>query len=183
MTPQELFIHDISQILISKGFLTEKNALEIQYAFHKSPSDNFADFLLEEGFVEREDLLTVLSIYYNVPSFETQGYFFDEILVRDFPKDFLLRHAVIPLKIDSDILFLVAANPTEEDLVAKLSAYTNAEIVIFVGLRESICNAIKEFYDISLMEEEQDEDLRDEFENEQMVDQLSRVPEDDEEED
>lgn len=181
MTPYELFIHDLSQILIEKGFLTEKNAVEIQYAFHKSPSDNFADFLLDEGLIEREDLLTALSMYYNVPSFEAQGYFFDEILVRDFPKDFLLRHAVIPLKTDSDILFLVAANPAEENLASLLSTYTNSEIVLFVGLRESICNAVKEFYDISLMEEEQDEDLRDEFENEQMMHRMVDEPDDEQE--
>ena len=98
MTPREQFIHDLSAILVKKGSLTEKNALEIQQAFEESPSDSFDAFLLDEGFVDREDLLAALSTYYNVPSFEAQGYFFDEILIRDFPKDVLLRHAVIPLK-------------------------------------------------------------------------------------
>lgn len=166
MTQQEQFIHDLSAILVNKGFLIEKNAVEIQQAFHESPSDNFDSFLLEEGFVDREDLLAALSIYYNVPSFEAQGYFFDEILVRDFPKDVLLRHAVIPLKIESGILFLVAADPQEPNLAVVLGKYTNAEMVFLVGLREAICDAVKEFYDISLMEEEQDEDLREEFEEE-----------------
>ncbi len=166
MTPREQFIHDLSAILVKKGSLTEKNAVEIQQAFEESPSDSYHAFLLDEGFVDREDLLAALSTYYNVPSFEAQGYFFDEILVRDFPKDVLLRHAVIPLKIESGILFLVAADPQEPDLAVVLGHYTNAEMVFFVGLRESICDAVKEFYDISLMEEEQDEDLREEFEQE-----------------
>lgn len=182
MTPYEAVIHEISQILIKKGALTDKNAREIQQAFHESPSDNFIDFLLDEGFVEREDLLAALSTYYKVPSFETQGYFFDEILLRDFPKDLLLRHAVIPLRVDGDILCMVAANPAEPNLATVLGHYTNSEIVFYVGLRESICNAIKEFYDMSLMEEEQDEDLRDEYENEHMmhhmVDEPDEVSED-----
>jgi len=166
MTAQEQFVHDLSAILVKKGFLTEKNGIEIQQAFHESPSDTFDSFVLEEGFVDREDLLVALSSYYKVPSFEVQGYFFDEILIRDFPKDVLLRHAVIPLKVESGILFLVAADPQEPNLAVILGKYTNAEMVFFVGLRESICNAVKEFYDISLMEEEQDEDLREEFDEE-----------------
>lgn len=166
MTPHEQFIHDLSTILVKKGFLTEKNSTDIQQAFHESPSDTFDGFLLDEGFIDREDLLVALSIYYNVPSFEALGYFFDEILVRDFPKDVLLRHAVIPLKIESGILFLVAANPQESNLAVVLGKYTNAEMVFFVGLREAICDAVKEFYDVSLMEEELDEDLREEFEQE-----------------
>lgn len=160
----DAFIHGLSEILVKQGVLTKQRAGEVEQAFHESPSDNFDEFLIEEGFVEPDELLRALSAYYNVPSFEAEGYFFDQTLVRDFPKDVLLRHAAIPLRLDGDILVVVAANPAEHDLETILRRYTNNDIIFFVGLRRSICDAVKEFYDESLMEEEQDEDLREEFE-------------------
>lgn len=153
------FIHDFSRILVENKSITEKRARGLEQAFEQSRSDQFIFFVQEEGLVEKEDLLKALAVYYQAESFGVEGYFFDNFLLRKFPKDFLLRKGVIPLRVDENMLILVASDPSDALLPVLINQYVSYNIQFMVGLKKDIIDAVQEFYDESLTEgyEEQEE--------------------------
>lgn len=158
------FVEKLADIFVEQKMATEKEASAMRRSFKESGKEQFDDFLLEEGLISTEDLLQALSLYYGVPSFDASDAFFQRHLLRMFPKDFLLRRAIIPLEVDQNMLFVVASEPNEVGLESDMRSYVSYDIEFYVGVRRDICDAIKEFYDKAPTEENEDEDLRQEHE-------------------
>jgi len=156
------FAQDVSEILERQKAINHHEALALQKAFKDSEADQFDDFLLEEGLVEEDVLLKALSEYYQVPAFDVVGYFFDHNLLTKFPREFLLGEGIIPFELDNDILSVVASEPDKEGLESMIRDYVSYDVVLLVGLRRDIGDAVKEFYDTSPAEVEGDQDLREE---------------------
>lgn len=170
---REQFAQKLSEILMSQQVISAQEATDLQKAFAESSHDAFVEFLLDEDLVEREYLLRALSQYYQVPFFDVNGYFFDHQLVKDFPKDLLLRHGAIPLEIDQNMLIVVTCEPDNQQLVPELNKYAPYDIQLMVGIRRDIEDAIKEFYDKSIQEYT---DVDDEVElEEEEEDDLNRI--------
>jgi hypothetical protein len=165
---KKTFVDRLTEILVKQGTITAKQAQAYRHDFEESSKEVFDDFLLEEGLILEEDLLKALSSYYQVPATDVMGFFFDRALLQNFPKDFLIRNGVIPLEMEDDILIMVASDPSDLELEARVGAFSPNDIQFYVGLRRDIEDAIKEFYDKSDTEVDDDEDLReehDEFED------------------
>ncbi|MCL5875765.1 MAG: hypothetical protein M1114_04800 [Candidatus Dependentiae bacterium] len=150
---QKTFAQGISDILVKQSVISAQEADDLQKSFAQSSHDWFVEFLLEEDLVDKEDILKALSTYYKVPFFDVEGYFFDHLLVRDFPKDFLLRHNIIPVEIDQDILVFVASDPSDQSLLSNLRKYTDDDIQFYVGIARDIEDAVKEYYDKSITDD------------------------------
>lgn len=165
----------IIDALVRLGAIEVKEKENIKNAFGQSSSARFDDFLISEGLVERDMLLRALSPCYQVPAYDVVGEFFDHILLTNFPKDFLLRNAVIPLELDGDELVVIAAEPDTPGLEHAIRQFTENDVVFAVGLRTDICDAVKEFYDKSVTEDiPEDLDLHEEWREKQKADQYIR---------
>ncbi len=160
---QKTFAQGLTSILVKQSVISEQEAEDLQKGFARSSHDWFVEFLLEEAFVDKENILKALSTYYQVPFFDVEGHFFDHLLVRDFPKGFLLRHNMIPMEIDEDILVFVVADPSNPSLLSDLRKYTDDDIQFYVGIARDIEDAVKEYYDKSLTD---DYDLVEDLESE-----------------
>jgi hypothetical protein len=147
MKPQ--FATDLVSILVSKNAISEKEAQAMESAFADSASGIFEDFLLEEHLVDEIALLEALSDYYQAPSFDVNGYFFDTFFLRKFPKGFLLRNGIIPLESDNESMTFVASNPADPNLPTEIGRFVSYNVYFYVGIRRAICNAVKEYYDVS----------------------------------
>jgi len=150
---------DLLAILVRLNAITVDDAESIALSFKDSDIDQFDDFLLEEGVVEEEYLLQALSDYYQVPSFDVVGYFFERHYVRMFPKEILLRHRLIPLEVDENIMIMVTSNPNDATLLQEIGQHVSYDIRFYVGIGRDICDAVKEFYDKSDTEDETDQDI------------------------
>lgn len=155
MTHQS-FIEKLTDILVKQGSIQAKDASSLKKTFADASHDYFDDFLLEEGLVEEPDLLRALSTHYRVPAIDVTGEFVDTFLLRKFPKDFLLRHAILPIDVDENMLIVVANTPEAEGLESAIRHYVSYDVVYMVGLRRDITDAIKEFYDKSLTNIDED---------------------------
>jgi len=162
MEEAHTFAQELSDILEKNKVVSKEEAQAMQIAFKDSEQAQFDDFLIEEGLVDQEDLLKALSQYYQVPSFDVGGYFFDHFLITKFPKGFLLREAVIPVGVEENILSVVANNPSKEGLESAMREFVTYDITFMVGLRLPITDAVKEFYDKAPTQVKQDIDLREE---------------------
>lgn len=140
--------------------------------FKKNPAESFEEFLLDEELLSKQDLLKALQKYYDVPSIDLAGFFFDHDLVHLFPKEVMLNNQFIPYIVDGDLLIVIAADPSNEDLDEIIGRSVSYEVGYMVSIPHDITNAIKEFYDESLtayglLDDQDDEQIdleQDEFE-------------------
>lgn len=150
------------EVLVQLKFITPEDATELLKRYDESDVDQFDEFLLSEGIVEQDHLLQALSGYYQVPSFDVVGYFFETHLLRMFPKDMLLRNEIIPMQVDENMMIVVAANPNNSELLFEIGENVSYDIRFYVGIARDICDAVKEYYDKADTEDVEDEDIRQE---------------------
>ena len=143
------FQHKICEVLVRNKVITEQEAADLLKDFKGRSKETFDEFLLNEGFVTRDEMLAALSEYYEVPPFNVVGFIFDHQILVNFPQDFLLRHGMIPLERDENMLAMVVSDPNNADLLPELSEYVPDEVRFYVGIKEDIINAIMEFYEDS----------------------------------
>ena len=147
MEKNSSFVSRFAQALVKNNVMQEAEAQSFIKEFKGRAKGNVVSFLLSEGLVEREDILKVLASIFSVPSFDVSGHFFNHELLLMFPKEFLLKHCLIPLDIDEDILTVVMSNPEDEKAIEEIGNYVNYNITIDVGISDHIIEAIKQYYD------------------------------------
>jgi Type II secretion system (T2SS), protein E, N-terminal domain len=163
MEAHESFEAGLLKILLQIKAITQEDADALKKAFHDSDVDQFEDFLLAEDIIDQEHILEALSLYYQVPSFDVVGYFFERHLVRMFPKDMLLRNELIPIEVDENMMIMVTSRPNNPDLLFEIGENVSYDIRFFVGIGRDITDAVKEFYDKADTEESQDQDIHEEY--------------------
>lgn len=150
MTHEKLFIDRFISILVKHAIIKPEEGIAITKGYFASSIDNFIEFLVNENLVSKENILKGLAAYYQIPYFDVIGYFFKHDLLLKFPKDLLLRHEIIPLMQDEQILVMVASEPNNQSLLSILGNYVSYDIQFRVGIGADIIDAIEEFYDESL---------------------------------
>jgi hypothetical protein len=156
------FVEKLTDIFVAQAMASEKEASALRRSFKESGKEQFVDFLIEEGLMQPVRILEALSIYYEVPFVDATDTFFETHLLHMFPKDFLLQHAVIPLEVDQNTMFVIASEPDEDGLESAMREFVSYDIEFYAGIRLDICDAVKEFYDESVTEIGEDEDIRNE---------------------
>ncbi|MEX2438162.1 MAG: hypothetical protein WD449_02820 [Candidatus Babeliales bacterium] len=162
MARDENFAQKLSKILVNNGAIAAKEGLELEEAFEDSDQVQFEDFLLEQGLIEKEDLLKALSDYYEVPFLDAEGYFFDHDLLVKFPQDFLVRNGIIPVEVDENTLVVLANDPAQDGLEEAIREFVSYDIEFWVELRQPIIDAVRDYYQVSITEEPQDMTVREE---------------------
>lgn len=143
------FEEKLCRILVKNGLITEQESQDLQKDFVGRSKEAFDNFLLSEEIVPKDDLLQALSECYEVPAFDTVGHFFKRDLLLQFPKDFLLRHAIVPLEREGNMLVMIASRPDNTDCLAEIGEYVSDDIRFFVGINQDILDAVEEYSEAS----------------------------------
>lgn len=176
----QLFIDDFCAILVRHKMIKEQDVPGLCSAFEQNSALYFEEFLLTEEFVTKENLLQALELYYNLPSMDVVGVFFDHHLVRMFPKDVMLRNGFIPYDRDGDVLIVVASRPNNPKLAEIIGKFVSYDVTFLVGIYQDITDAAKEFYDESIEQAELElfEDNTDEHEKHPVDDAFDKNEQD-----
>ncbi len=164
-------VQQFAALLTEQKSLTEPEAISLARDFRDRSIDATVDFLLEEGLVQKPEILNALSRLYQVPYLDVTGYFFEHDLVHSFPEDFLTGNTMVPVDLEEGILGVVTNDPRQEGLVGRIAQhFPNANIEFMVGIKRDIIDAIREFHRRSLTAEDEEQ-----FEEatEDIVDKLS----------
>lgn len=146
------YVNKLTDILVELKAITPEMNKQLEENFAQSSHERFDDFLLDQGLVSKEDILKALSILYQVPYMDVDGYFFDSFLLQKFPEDFLMRNVIIPYEQDENMLLVVAADPSDQELLVKIGAHVSYDIRFNVGIHTDIINMIRMYYNKSLTE-------------------------------
>jgi|SRR5579859_519422 len=180
MPKTETFVDTLVEILVKARLVTSEEARIYRDQFEQSEHELFDYFLISEGLVTKEDLLRALSLYYQVPSVDVLGYYIDPVLIRNFPKDFLIVNEIIPLEMEDDFLVVAAVDPQDPTLLSKLGKFTSEDIQFQVGLAREIIDTIEDYYDKSVTEVPEDVDLDQEREEQEAFEKEGQLYEDEE---
>ncbi len=161
------FVSRIAQALVKLKVMSEAEAESFEKEFSGRSKGRVDEFLLDEGIVDRENLLKALQSVYNMPSNDVRGHFFNHQILMLFPRDFLINKSVIPLDIENDILTIIVSNPEDDETLEMIGNYVPYSVNVLVGIRRDIIDAIQEYYD----EDVATADIEDEESNE--IDELS----------
>lgn len=146
------FVEKISVILCKQGVISQDRAAELKKLFAGRSKPLFVNFLLEEGLLDKEDVLNALSVYYQKPAFDVVGHFFEEHYVQMFPVDVMVRNLFIPLERDNNVLVVVVSDPDNEELLEIIGNYVSYDIRFNVGIAQDIIDAVREFSDYAITE-------------------------------
>ena len=149
------FVEGMCSILVREGAMKRDDVADIKHEFKGWSKENFDFFLMDQGLVSRKDILDALSVYFKVPSFDVAGYFFDHSLLDLFPKEKLLSLAAIPRTVDENMMFVVASNPDNPNLLSELGSFSSYDIRLNVGLKQDILDAVEEYCDESPIVEDE----------------------------
>lgn len=141
------FVSRVAQAFVKLKVMSETEAESFEKEFSGRSKGRVDEFLLDEGIVDRENLLKVLQSVYNIPSNDVRGHFFNHQILMLFPRDFLVNKAVIPLDIDNDILTIIVSNPEDDETMEMIGNYVPYSVNVLVGIRRDIIDAIEEYYD------------------------------------
>lgn len=172
MKKGETFVEALTTILQKQNAIAPDQAKVLKKAFFDRSDLAYDDFLLQEGLISRTELLNALSTLYQVPAFDVTGYFFSHDLLRQFPKDLLLRLLVIPLEREENTLIMIASNPNDSDLLSQLGKVVSYDLQFMVGLGQDISDAVEEFYDQSIATIETDDVVNEAVEEDVELDEL-----------
>ncbi len=162
------FVQRLTTSLLANQAITQKEADSLVAMFHDRAKGRVDNFLLDEGMVEREDLLKALSGVYQVPFFDVNGYFFEHELLHTFPKDILIAKGIIPLQVDEDVLIVIASNPEDPELLDVIGHSVSYDIQFNVGIHRDIIDSIEEYYDQSIiLDDEEDYEDDESFEDDE----------------
>ena len=150
MEKRESFIKQITDILVSQRSLDQKKADDVKKSLNEMETVLLEEFLLKNNLVSKANLLKALSVYYKIPAIDVSGYLFEHEMLREFPKDVLLRNRFIPIIVDQDILVVAAADPSDESLLVTIGRYVNNDVRFNAALWPDIKDAIEEYYDKSI---------------------------------
>lgn len=150
----------LNQLVVDKSLPDH----QVESAMKSVASLNLADaeyFLLNEGLVTKEQLLSALSAIYQVPYFDVRGYLFNHELLALFDQNFLLQWMIIPIELEEGVIAIVAGDPEKEGLVEALDDYSDYAVAFRVGIIREIIDEMRAYYDLppedqTLVEENSD---------------------------
>lgn len=158
------YVQALADIFQKRGVLNAQDAQALRKDFKGTEPAQLHYFLLDEALVSKEELLSALSEYYQVPYCDVRGHQFNHELLELFEQDFLVAFALIPLESDENMLTMVAGDPALPGLREKIGEYTNSHIEFRVGITRDIVDEVRSYYenppdDVGQEEQEEEEEI------------------------
>lgn len=137
----------LGEILYRKKVLTKQDQQALSRDFTEGDPAQLNYFLLDEALVDKQELLSALAEYYQIPYFDVRGYQFNHELLALFPQQVLVQYAILPIEFDDNILTVVAGQPDRPGLREILRQYTSYHIEFRVGITRDIVDEIRSYYE------------------------------------
>ena len=130
----------IGEILLSKGFITQQNledALELQRENRK----RVGEIWVEAGIISEEILARALATQYSVPFIDVSAFTPKDELLTLLPDEMIAQHQIIPYKLTTDTLTIIAHDPTDIIVFQNIARFTGYK-VNFVIAQKSLLEKI-----------------------------------------
>ncbi|MGD9567360.1 MAG: GspE/PulE family protein [Sedimentibacter sp.] len=142
----------LGQLLISNGYISEKQlerALEVQ---KKVPDKRLGDILIELDYVTEKNMLECLSSKVNSPFINLKNYKINQKAVKLVSETFARAHKIIPIDFDDNVLIIATSDPLNFYIFDEINVMTGHEVKTVLSVKEDIFKAIDTNYSDSVVQ-------------------------------
>lgn len=135
----------INRLLIEKGLITPEKLSEALKA-QKEKGGKLSDILAEKGFVDKKDLMVVLSEELGIPPINLARYRIDPAVVKLIPRKTAQHYQIIPVSMMANSLTVAMVDPLNVLAIDEIKALTGFKIGILITTDKDIQSAIDQYY-------------------------------------
>ncbi|MFP4016066.1 MAG: GspE/PulE family protein, partial [Halanaerobiales bacterium] len=168
----------LGDLLQEFNFITEEKLQEAYKKLQKTDK-SFSEFLVDSGYIEEEDLITVMEIQLGIDRVNMADYDLGPQLSQYIPENMARHYCVAPLAKDEDVLKVAMAEPNDIIAIDDMEMVSDLKIQPFISSRKEIKRAQGLIY--TLMEHDTDdliEGLSEYQEEEPQLDEIKKMVED-----
>ena len=135
----------IGELLIKDNFITTEQ-LNTALQHQRQHGGRLGSILIKLGYVEDDDVTSVLSRQYGVPSINLAYFEIDPSVIKLIPIEVAQRYLVIPLSRVGSTLTIATADPTNVFAMDDIKFMTGFNVEPLVASEASIMEALEKYY-------------------------------------
>jgi type IV pilus assembly protein PilB len=135
----------IGEMLVKENFITT-DQLEIALKQQRQHGGRLGSILISLGFVEDDDITSLLSRKYGVPSINLAFFEIDPSVIKLIPIDVAQKYMVVPLSRVGSTLTVASTDPTNVFAMDDIKFMTGFNVEPVVATEASITEALEKYY-------------------------------------
>jgi type IV pilus assembly protein PilB len=135
----------IGDLLVKENFITA-DQLKAALKHQREHGGRLGSVLINLGFVEDDDITSLLSRKYGVPSINLAFFEIDPSIIKLIPVDVAQKYMIIPLSRVGNTLTVASADPTNVFAMDDIKFMTGFNIEPVVASEASIMEALEKYY-------------------------------------
>ncbi len=132
----------IAEILLEQGALAERALRTYREAKQREPDRSDRAILVDGGLVTEEQYLKALCLKHDIPYIEPEVALVDPSLLARASIPYLLRHKVLPLRMENGVLTAAVADPTDTGFLGDLERVFGAKVSPCCACSDRIVEAL-----------------------------------------
>jgi general secretion pathway protein E len=145
---------ELGAALVSGDFISEAELKSAQEIAARSDR-KLSDVLVEQGLVDAEVLVSVLSLQYGVPVVNLGNVDIQPEAIALVPERVAREQNVLPISLEDDTLTIATDNPEDFDVISTISNVTRKKVEAVLPVGMSIVDAIDSHYRLTSAIEQQ----------------------------
>ncbi len=135
----------IGELLIKENFITG-DQLEAALQQQRQNGGRLGSILIQLGFVQDDDITSVLSRQYGVPSINLTYFEIDPAVIKLIPVEVAQKYMIVPLSRVGSTLTIATADPTNVFAMDDIKFMTGFNVEPVVATETSIHEALEKYY-------------------------------------
>jgi type IV pilus assembly protein PilB len=135
----------IGELLLKENYITA-DQLETALQSQRQQGGRLGSILINLGFVEDDDITSLLSRKYGVPSINLAFFEIDPAVIKFIPLDVAQKYTIVPLSRVGNTLTVASADPTNVFAMDDIKFMTGFNIEPVVASEASILEALEKYY-------------------------------------
>lgn len=135
----------LGDLLVESELITKAQLKKVLH-LQKFTTKKFTEVLIDENFVDEDQIIEVLEFQLGIPHLDLEKYFISSEVPKLISESLARRHMLIPVKKDRGNLVVAMSDPLNIFAIDDIKIATNLEVQPAISTKESIENAINRFY-------------------------------------
>ena len=136
----------LGEILLARGLISSEQlewALELQ----ERTGSRLGEILVHEDLVPEPDVAAALAEQLSVPLLDLEGVEPDPAALAEIPEVVQRGHRCVPIALDADALYLVIADPLDDEVYAELREHTDVPIRVYVAPQTAVESLLRRVHE------------------------------------
>lgn len=135
--------------ILEKSEVLKKEQLEKALSIQKDKGGSLGKILVEQGFMDHQDLMVLVSHQLNIPPIDLSKYKINPEVIELIPEKIVRQYKLVPISKLGNTLTVAMSDPTNIIAMDDIKTLTNYTIDLVISTDADIENAISNYYGVS----------------------------------